>query len=41
MRSIGAAEILAAGESIDEGKILSHTMSTVLGTDVPFHVVIE
>lgn len=38
--SIRAAEILAAVESIDEGKILAMTMSLVVSTHIPLHVVL-
>lgn len=41
VRSIGAAEILAAGEAIDKGNNISMTTSLVLGTHIPLHVVLD
>lgn len=41
VRSIGAAEILPAGKEIDEKKILSLTMSIVLATAIPLHVILD
>lgn len=41
VRSIGAAEILAAGESIDEGKNLARTLSDIHGIHVNLFVVVD
>lgn len=35
VRSIGAAELLAVGEAIDEGKILTRTVAMILDVNVP------
>lgn len=41
VRSIGAAEILAAGEAIYEGKILAFALSLVLGVCIALHLIVE
>lgn len=38
VRSIGASEILAAREDIDEGKMLARTMSSIFNSDNPLVV---
>lgn len=41
VRSIGAAEILAAGESIDEGKMLAATLGAVFNSSIPFEIILD
>lgn len=41
VKSVGAAEILAAGESIDEGKVIAHTYSLLLGFKVKLPIALD
>lgn len=41
IRSIGASEILAACKAIRDGKILSHTMSKVLGVHITLNSIVD
>ena len=41
MKSVGAAKILAAGEAIDEGKMLRLILSTLLPVDIGFMLVVD
>ena len=41
MKSIGAAEILAVGESIDEGKVLQASISELLGHNLKLTVITD
>lgn len=41
VKSIGAAEILAAAKAIDEGKILKQAMSTLLGLPIRLIVALD
>lgn len=40
-RSAAAAEILAAGEAIDEGKLIAASFSDVYGVRIPLHVLFD
>lgn len=40
-RSISAAEILAAGEAIDEGKMLARTVSSIYNTRIPLVISLD
>lgn len=41
VRSVGAAEILAAGEAIDEGKTIAHAYSILLGQHVDLIIAVD
>ena len=41
VKSVGAAEILAAGEAIDEGKLLKFAVSTLLPFTIDFMLVVD
>lgn len=41
VKSTAAAEILAAGEAIDHGKVILQTLSTVFNIDVPILIALD
>ncbi|PXF44742.1 hypothetical protein BWQ96_05501 [Gracilariopsis chorda] len=41
VKSIGSAEILAAGEAIDEGKLLAKAYSKLLGFEIGLWIVVD
>lgn len=41
VKSIGTAETLAAGEGIDEGKVIAKTFEVLLGTEVQLFIVVD
>lgn len=41
VRSFGSAEIFEAKKAIDEGEVLAHTLSLVLGMIVPLHLIVD
>lgn len=41
VRSVGAAEVLAAGDGIDEGQMLTRTLSSICGVDVRLIVALD
>lgn len=41
VRSTAAAEILAAGEAIDEGKMIAHTVSLLFGIKVELIIILD
>jgi len=41
VRSIGAAEVLAASEAVDEGKVLKSAMTRLLGINVELIVIVD
>lgn len=41
IQSISAAEILAAGKAIDEGKVLASTLSSIYATRIPLALALD
>lgn len=41
VRSIGAAEFLAASEAIDGGQLLKSALSLLLGMPVPLYIIVD